>query len=230
MSIQAIVTDIEGTTTDIGFVHRVLFPYAARQLPAYIAAHRDEPRVQALLAEVAAQSGRPGASEAQVVDQLLEWIKLDLKITPLKTLQGWIWREGYERGDFTGHLYPDAAICLRRWHEAGLRLYVYSSGSEEAQRLLFGHSDHGDLTGLFSGFFDTRVGAKREADSYRHIARAIDLPPGRILFLSDIESELDAARTAGLETCLLARAAGLTSSHPVAADFHHIPQLQEVVQ
>ncbi|MGB7290439.1 MAG: HAD-IA family hydrolase, partial [Candidatus Macondimonas sp.] len=109
-------------------------------------------------------------------------------------------------------------------------LYVYSSGSEEAQRLLFGHSDHGDLTGVFNGFFDTRVGAKREADSYRHIALAIDLPPERILFLSDIESELDAARTAGLKTCLLARAAGLTSSHPVAADFHHIPQLQEVVQ
>lgn len=228
MTIQAVVTDIEGTTTDIGFVHRVLFPYAARRLPAYVAAHRDEPALQALLVEVAAASGQPATSEAAVVDQLLEWIKLDLKMTPLKTLQGWIWREGYQRGDFTGHVYPDAAVCLRRWSAAGLRLYVYSSGSEEAQRLLFGHSNHGDLTPLFGGYFDTRVGAKREAESYRRIVEAIGIAADRTLFLSDIESELDAARAAGLETCLLARGGGLTSDHPIAADFHHIPQLKEV--
>ena len=228
MRIEAVVTDIEGTTTDIGFVHRVLFPYAARALPAYVAAHRAEPALQALLRDVAVQSGRPEASEAEIVDQLLEWIKLDLKLTPLKTLQGWIWREGYQRGDFTGHVYPDAAVCLRRWHAAGLRLYVYSSGSEEAQRLLFGHSDHGDLTGLFSGYFDTRIGAKREPDSYRRIAETVGLPPDRIVFLSDIEAELDAARTAGLATCLLARGSEMTSEHPVARDFHHIAQLQEV--
>jgi enolase-phosphatase E1 len=228
MRIEAVVTDIEGTTTDIGFVHRVLFPYAARALPAHVAAHRAEPALQALLRDVAIQSGRPEASEAEVVDQLLEWIKLDLKLTPLKTLQGWIWREGYQRGDFTGHVYPDAVVGLRRWHAAGLRLYVYSSGSEEAQRLLFGHSDHGDLTGLFSGYFDTRIGAKRAADSYRHIAAAIAIAPERILFLSDIEAELDAARTAGLATCLLARGGETTSEHPLARDFHHIPQLQEI--
>ena len=228
MRIEAVVTDIEGTTTDIGFVHRVLFPYAARALPAYVAAHRAEPALQALLRDVAGQSGRPEASEAEIVDQLLGWIKLDLKLTPLKTLQGWIWREGYQRGDFTGHVYPDAAACLRRWHAAGLRLYVYSSGSEEAQRLLFGHSDHGDLTGLFSGYFDTRIGAKREPASYRRIAETVGFPPDRILFLSDIEAELDAARTAGLVTCLLARGCEMTSPHPVARDFHHIPQLQEV--
>lgn len=228
MRIEAVVTDIEGTTTDIGFVHRVLFPYAARALPGHVAAHRAEPALQALLRDVAIQSGRPEASEAEIVDQLLEWIKLDLKLTPLKTLQGWIWREGYQRGDFTGHVYPDAVVCLRRWHAAGLRLYVYSSGSEEAQRLLFGHSDHGDLTGLFSGYFDTRIGAKRAADSYRHIAAAIAIAPERILFLSDIEAELDAARTAGLATCLLARGGETTSEHPLARDFHHIPQLQEI--
>jgi len=141
MSIQAILTDIEGTTTDLGFVQRVLFPYAAQRLPEFVAAHRDEPRMRALLIEVASQAGLARADEAEVVRLLLDWIKLDLKLTPLKTLQGWIWREGYERGDFTGHIYADAVEQLRHWHADGLRLYVYSSGSEEAQRLLFRYSD-----------------------------------------------------------------------------------------
>lgn len=227
MSIQAILTDIEGTTTDLGFVQRVLFPYAAQRLPEFVAAHRDEPRMRALLIDVASQAGLARADEAEVVRLLLDWIKLDLKLTPLKTLQGWIWREGYERGDFTGHVYADAAEMLRRWHADGLRLYVYSSGSEEAQRLLFRYSDAGDLSGLFSGYFDTRIGAKREVDSYRRIVQAIELPPNQILFLSDITAELDAARAAGLATCLLARDAQVESEHPVARDFQHIRLPQE---
>lgn len=222
MSIRAILTDIEGTTTDLGFVQRVLFPYAARRLPDFVAAHRDEPRMRALLIDVASQAGLAHADEAEVVRLLLDWIKLDLKLTPLKMLQGWIWREGYERGDFTGHVYADAVELLRRWHADGLRLYVYSSGSEEAQRLLFRYSDAGDLSGLFSAYFDTRIGAKREVDSYRRIAQAIGLPPDRILFLSDIVAELDAARAAGLATCLLARDTQVVCEHPVARDFHHI--------
>ncbi len=222
MNIRAILTDIEGTTTDLGFVQRVLFPYAARRLPEFVAAHRDEPRMRALLIDVASQAGLAHADEAEVVRLLLDWIKLDLKLTPLKMLQGWIWREGYERGDFTGHVYADAVELLRRWHAAGLRLYVYSSGSEEAQRLLFRYSDAGDLSGLFSAYFDTRIGAKREVDSYRRIAQAIGLPPDRILFLSDIVAELDAARAAGLATCLLARDTQVVCEHPVARDFHHI--------
>jgi len=227
MSIRAILTDIEGTTTDLGFVQRVLFPYAAQRLPAFVAAHRDEPRMRALLIDVATQAGLARADEDRVIDLLLDWIRLDLKLTPLKTLQGWIWREGYERGDFTGHIYADAAEMLRRWHADGLRLYVYSSGSEEAQRLLFRYSDQGDLSGLFSGYFDTRIGAKREVDSYRRIAQAVDLPPAQILFLSDIAAELDAARAAGFATCLLARDTEVRCDHPVARDFHHIPPLQE---
>jgi enolase-phosphatase E1 len=123
----------------------------------------------------------------------------------LKAIQGVIWEEGYRRGDFRGHVYPDAAAALHRWHDAGVRLYVYSSGSIQAQKLLFGHSDQGDLTPLFSGYFDTTSGGKKEPDSYRRVAQAIGLPAGDILFLSDIEAELDAALEAGMQTCQLVR-------------------------
>jgi len=120
-------------------------------------------------------------------------------------LQGMMWREGYERGDFRGHVYADAAAALRAWHDAGTRLAVFSSGSVGAQKLLFGHSEDGDLASLFDAFFDTEVGHKREADSYRRIAQALDQPSGEILFLSDVVEELDAARDAGMQTRLLDR-------------------------
>ncbi|MGH8077776.1 MAG: acireductone synthase, partial [Lysobacter sp.] len=116
-----------------------------------------------------------------------------------------VWADGYSNADFTAHIYPDAAPALRQWHTAGLPLFVYSSGSVPAQRLFFGHSAAGDLTPLFSGWFDTEVGGKREADSYRRIAESIGLPPSEILFLSDIVEELDAAREAGVQTMLVDR-------------------------
>jgi enolase-phosphatase E1 len=116
-----------------------------------------------------------------------------------------IWEAGYQSGDYQGHIYPDAAEALRQWHGQGLQLYVYSSGSVHAQKLLFGHTDHGDLTPLFSGYFDTRVGAKQETASYRNIAESLGLPAHEILFLSDIEAELDAAKSAGMATCWLVR-------------------------
>jgi enolase-phosphatase E1 len=116
-----------------------------------------------------------------------------------------IWADGYRSTDFTAHIYPDAAEALRQWHATGLPLYVYSSGSVPAQRLFFGHSDAGDLSGLFSGWFDTEIGGKREADSYRRIAESIGLPAADILFLSDVVAELDAAREAGMATVLIDR-------------------------
>ncbi|WBX86442.1 acireductone synthase [Sphingosinicella microcystinivorans] len=193
---RAVLTDIEGTTSSIAFVTDTLFPYARARLADWIAAHPEE--AAPILKDV------PG----DALETLTRWIDEDRKETALKTLQGLIWAEGYADGTLKGHVYADAAEALRRWHAAGLRLYVYSSGSVAAQKLIFGHSDAGDLTPLFSGYFDTTTGPKKEADSYRRIAQEIGLPPEDILFLSDSVPEIEAARAAGLRTCLVDRETG----------------------
>ncbi|GAB4297014.1 MAG: acireductone synthase [Thiohalomonadaceae bacterium] len=202
--IRAILTDIEGTTSSLSFVKDVLFPYARRQMDDFLRAHAAEPAVAEQLSAVSATVGRV-LSLAEAGAQLRQWIDEDRKITPLKALQGMIWEEGYRNGDFTGHVYADAAQRLRAWQAARVRLYVFSSGSVQAQKLLFGYSDHGDLTALFSGYFDTTSGNKRDPAAYATIAAAIGLPPQEILFLSDIVEELDAAQAAGMRTCQLVR-------------------------
>ena len=218
--IRAIVTDIEGTTTSISFVADVLFPYAREHMDEFIRSHRDDAEVRGLLGEVGKACGQP-LDDNQAIAQLIRWIDEDRKIGPLKALQGLIWEAGYGDGYFHGHVYPDAVRKLREWKEAGLDLYLYSSGSTHAQKLLFGHTEYGDLTGLFSGFFDTRVGAKQAPDSYRTIAREINLPTHEILFLSDTASELDAASMAGFNTCQLSREnARIAENHPCATDFN----------
>jgi enolase-phosphatase E1 len=214
--IAAVLLDIEGTTTPVAFVHEVLFPYARSALPEFLAAHSHVPDVAAALAEV-----RRLAPGRDTLGTLLHWMDEDAKVTPLKTIQGLIWREGYGRGVLRGRVYDDVAPSLRRWSKAGLRLAVFSSGSSEAQQLLFTHTPDGDLSGLFSGFFDTRVGGKRDADSYARLAIALRLPTAEILFLSDIEAELDAAAVAGMRTCQLVRPQDGTipsDRHPTAAD------------
>lgn len=222
--IRAILTDIEGTTSSISFVHEVLFPYAREHLAEFVRAHQQLPEVAAQLREVSREAGRTLDTE-QAIAQLLAWIAEDKKITPLKALQGMIWERGYKSGDFTGHVYADAARGLRHWQQSGLKLYVYSSGSVQAQQLLFGYSDEGDLTPLFSGYFDTRIGNKREAGSYRAIAAEMQLAAAEILFLSDIKEELDAAKEAGMQTRWLVREAeGLDSeaTHPQVKNFDTI--------
>jgi enolase-phosphatase E1 len=213
----AIITDIEGTTTPVAFVHDVLFPYARARLPAFLRDHEARPDVARELAEIARLV--PGADPLRALNG---WMDGDAKIGPLKALQGMIWQEGYADGALQGALYADVAPVLRRWHSAGVRLFVYSSGSVAAQKLLFRHSVAGDLEGLFSGFFDTGVGGKREAGSYAAIARALGLPAGEIMFLSDVTQELDAAAAAGLRRCQLVRPEDGTVAgvaHPVAVDF-----------
>jgi enolase-phosphatase E1 len=224
---RAALVDVEGTTSTIAFVHDVLFPYADEHLDAYVAAHRSEPEVAQAMRDAARLAGlEPGADDAAVLAHLHAWIAHDRKATPLKTLQGLIWAEGYARTGLRGHVYPDAAAGLRRWHAAGVRLYVYSSGSVEAQRVLFANSAQGDLSALFSGNFDTTVGGKREAPSYRAIADVIALPPRDVVFLSDVDAELDAARTAGMQTVRLLRPAdtpaGATTAHPSAVSFDEL--------
>jgi len=204
MTLRAILTDIEGTTSSISFVKDVLFPYARRALPGFVAARSHDPAVRKWLDAVAADNGGI-CDDSMVVEVLQGWIDEDRKHTALKALQGMIWADGYRSADFSAHIYPDAPPALRQWHAAGLPLYVYSSGSVPAQRLFFGHSDAGDLTGLISGWFDTEIGGKREAASYRRIADSIGVAPDEILFLSDIVQELDAAREAGLRTVLVDR-------------------------
>ena len=204
MSVSTILTDIEGTTSSISFVKDVLFPYARRALPGFVREHGDDPEVRRWLDVVATEHGSI-CSDDVIVETLQGWIDQDRKHTALKALQGLIWEAGYRDADFTAHIYPDAAPALRDWHAQGYPLYVYSSGSVPAQKLFFGHSDAGDLSPMFSGWFDTEVGGKREAASYRAIAEHIGVPPGDILFLSDVVEELDAARDAGLQTCLIDR-------------------------
>jgi len=207
----AIVTDIEGTTTPISFVHRVLFPYARERMAAFVA------------------SGHAALSDVPEpkLETLLGWMDRDEKITALKTIQGLIWEQGYTEGALKAELYADVSPALKRWARAGLRLYVYSSGSVPAQKLLFGHTPEGDLTALFQAYFDTRVGPKRETASYAGIAKGIGLPGEELLFLSDVEAELDAAQAAGLQTCQLVRAQDGTiasTRHATAADFTEVAQ------
>jgi enolase-phosphatase E1 len=215
--IRLVVTDIEGTTSPIAFVHQVLFPFAAAELGPFLAARGNDPAVAAVLADVAARA--PGeAPEAA----LRRWMAADEKITPLKTLQGMIWEAGFRDGRLRGKLWPDVAPRLRAWHAGGVPLAVFSSGSVAAQKLLFGFSEAGDLTPLFSGFFDTTTGPKREAASYRAILSALGATPAETLFLSDVEAELDAAAEAGIATCQIVRAEDGTKPglrHPVAPDF-----------
>lgn len=219
MPIKAILTDIEGTTSAVSFVFDVLFPYAAAHLPDYVRQHADEPAVVAQLMAVREDSGEVGADVERCIEILLGWIAEDRKATPLKALQGMVWEQGYRAGQLKGHVYPDAVDALRHWHAEGFRLYVYSSGSIQAQKLIFGCSEAGDLTPLFSGYFDTTSGPKREAQSYRTIAGAIGLPGEEILFLSDVVQELDAAQQAGLQTIGLAREGGVLEGHDTVASF-----------
>lgn len=221
--IKAIVTDIEGTTSSLSFVKDVLFPYARTKLPEFVRLHREEPQIHQLIADTCREAEIEQDFET-AIGQLIQWIDEDKKITPLKVLQGLIWRAGYEQDDFKGHLYPDAVANLKTWHNQNITLYVYSSGSVLAQKLLFGHTEDGDLTPLFSGFFDTNIGGKKEADSYRKIAEEIGLPPENILFLSDIEEELNAAKTSGFHTYWLIRdrQPDATPGHPQVRNFYEI--------
>jgi enolase-phosphatase E1 len=223
--IKAILTDIEGTTTSLAFVKDVLFPYSRAHLKDFLRAHANEPAVRAELeAARRLEANGHALDDAQLAEVLLRWIDEDRKLTPLKTLQGLIWEEGYRSGAFRGHVYEDAVRALQRWRAQGLKLYVFSSGSVQAQKLLFAHTAYGDLTPLFDGFFDTTVGAKKDPQAYRRIAAAVGLAPREMLFLSDIEAELDAASAAGLATVQLVRGPETkpAAGHPQARHFDEI--------
>ncbi|MEE4298825.1 MAG: acireductone synthase [Pseudomonadales bacterium] len=225
MAVRAVLVDIEGTTSAISFVHDVLFPYAREALPAFLHGNAGDEDVRREIEATAAEAGLDPADLDAIADTLRRWIDEDRKATPLKALQGLIWEHGYATGAYRAHVYDDAVEALEAWHAAGLRLYVYSSGSVHAQKLFFRHSVAGDLLPLFSGHFDTTTGPKREAVSYRRIATAIGLPAEAILFLSDVPEELDAAKAAGMQTTWVVRenegrhtlAEAARAAHPAVA-------------
>ncbi|HEX3897024.1 MAG TPA: acireductone synthase [Rudaea sp.] len=223
--IKAILTDIEGTTSSISFVKETLFPYARKHLPAFIVTHGDDTGVRHWLHEAAKEADLVSATQDEMIALLQRWIDEDRKSTALKALQGMIWEEGYRNGEFKAHVYADVPPAFKEWTDKGLAVYVYSSGSVPAQKLFFGFSEAGDVTATFSGYFDTEIGAKRDPDSYRRIANDIGVSAGEILFLSDTVEELDAARTAGMRTMLLARPPSTCPNggpHPCVNDFHAI--------
>jgi len=219
-----IVTDIEGTTSSISFVHEVLFPYASAHLESFVLHNQNSPDVRTQLDEAARIAGLALSDTDTIIKQLLQWIADDKKITPLKAIQGMIWQQGYKNGDFKGHIYEDAYLALRHWESSGIKLHIYSSGSVTAQKLLFGHTDFGNLNTLFSDNFDTLIGGKKETSSYRKIIEQLKVAAHNILFLSDTVEELDAAKEAGMQTYWLVRAGDLPTKphHRIAQSFSDI--------
>lgn len=221
-----ILTDVEGTTTSISFVHETLFPFAKERLKSYVENHKDENQVieaLSLTKKTAQEEDHKTINDAEACELLLKWIKEDRKHPALKSLQGYIWEEGYTDGSIKGHVYPDVLPALKKWKEAGIGLGVYSSGSVKAQHLIFEFSSAGNLRPYFSHHFDTAVGHKREVDSYTNIARELNINPQDILFLSDIKEELDAAKASGMKTIQLVRQDDVVlGSHDKVVNFSEI--------
>ena len=203
--VRAILLDIEGTTTPIAFVHDVLFSYAREHVREFLAANSAAEEI-ALLREEHAVDVKEGRNPPPLTAEYVEWlIALDRKSTGLKSLQGKIWRQGYVEGSLKSQVFADVAPAFERWRGRGLRISIFSSGSVLAQQLLFAHTEAGDLTPFIDSYFDTKIGKKGEAGSYRRIAEAMGISPEEILFISDVGVELDAANEAGMKTLLSIR-------------------------
>jgi enolase-phosphatase E1 len=207
--VRGILLDIEGTTTPIAFVHDVLFSYARDHVREFLQANADKEEVWAdvaLLNDEHADDVRKGRNPPPLVADYVEWlIALDRKSTGLKSLQGKIWRQGYEDGSLKSQVFADVAPAFERWHARGLSINIFSSGSVLAQKLLFAHTEFGDLTRFIDDYFDTNVGKKGEVGSYTRIAKKMGLAAAEILFVSDVVEELDAAHDAGMKVLLSMR-------------------------
>ena len=231
-----VLLDVEGTTTPVDFVFRVLFPLAHARVGEFLEAHASDPDAARDVAGLRDQHVRDAAAglrppawdgSAAGATAYARWLMdQDRKLTALKSLQGKIWALAYAQGRLRGQVYDDVPPALARWTGTGRRVAIFSSGSVLAQKLIFGHSDHGDLTPFLSAYFDTATGAKREAESYRRIATALGAPASAGLFVSDVVAELDAAREAGMATALAVRTPPPGPSghrHPEVTSFDLIP-------
>jgi len=225
---RGILLDVEGTTSSISFVYEVLFAFARQHIAEFLATHRLDPQVRAAASALANETGATGATlddpagTSRIVLAALDLINRDVKSTPLKALQGMIWRGGFHSGELVAHVFDDVPEALAHWADSGLDVRIYSSGSIEAQKLFFAHTAGGDLTPHLRGHYDTTTGPKREAASYRSIAADMQMEPREILFVSDIGAELDAARQAGMATALANRPGnsdpgGLLEHDPLAS-------------
>lgn len=229
-SIRGVLLDIEGTTSSVRYVYDVLFPFALDGLVPFLEQYWQQPDVVAACDQVARDAGHeslaawcgPSADQSarrqRVIDEVRRLMANDVKATGLKALQGLIWQQGYDAGQLVSHVYDDVPPALAAWRKAGLDVRIYSSGSIAAQKVFFAHTEFGDLLPFLRGHYDTTTGPKREATSYRTIARVMELPPESILFCSDIPAELDAAREAGMQTRLVVR----PGNAPVANDVTHV--------
>lgn len=214
--------DIEGTTTDINFVHKILFPYSKERLPQFVRDHESTPAVQAAITsvkETVQQEEKITLDLEGVITKLNEWIANDRKHGALKELQGLIWDKGYSENDFRGHVYPDVKPFFEKLKNSGAQIGIYSSGSVHAQKLIFGFSEAGDLTPYISYYFDTKVGAKREKNSYVTIAHETKIESSNIHFFSDIPQELEAAKEAGFQISHVVREGTQPSHFPMIKNF-----------
>ena len=212
---KCILLDVEGTTSSISFVYDVMFPYVRENLAPFLANNWNSDSVQGCLPLLANDIGKDSVDEwldadgptaqQQVATAVTKLMDDDVKATGLKQLQGMIWKDGFESGQMTAHLFDDVADCMRKWHADGIEIRIYSSGSIAAQKLFFGHCVAGNLLPLIAGHYDTTIGSKKESASYVAIADDIGLPPSEIIFISDVPAELDAARSAGMQVILSIR-------------------------
>lgn len=240
-AIRAVLLDIEGTTTPIDFVYKTLFPYARARIDEYLSANWSQQSVREDLTGLINQNaddvhrGLEPPLLAERADQVsveaaaayLRWLMdQDRKVTALKSLQGKIWEEGYRKGELKGEVFDDVPPAFKRWRDEERMICIYSSGSVLAQKLLFANTSAGDLTPLISGYYDTKSGPKKEAESYRRIAKECELKPAELIFVSDVTDELDAAATAGLRTVLCVRPGNhpqdTANQHPVISTFDQV--------
>lgn len=239
-----VLLDIEGTTTSISFVKDTLFPYARQHVSEYLTAHWDDPETKSIVNNLIQQSLEDDTSDKSVAidkNTTTEELKLavvryilwqmdrDLKTTPLKQLQGLIWQEAYVTGQISGHVYEDVLEVLKSWNNSGKNAYIYSSGSVQAQKLLFGHSTYGDLTSLLHGYFDANIGPKISSASYTSICKNIDVPPQDVLFLTDVPKEAYAAKEAGLQVVLVTRPGNADLSDTDKQTFDVIHSFEQLV-
>lgn len=239
--LTAVLLDIEGTTTPIAFVHDVLFSFARTHLRGHLESHFDSTPMKEVVRRLGAEhagdvaagfhppalslAARETAIESSVA--YVTWLMdRDRKSPALKLLQGHIWERGYQSGELRGQVFDDVPPAIRRWRERGVVVAIYSSGSELAQRRLFESTGHGDLTPFIAGFFDTAVGAKVDAGSYRRIAGALDRPVESVLFVSDVSPELSAARDAGLAVVLSLRPGN--APQPDAGRYDQVTSFDEI--
>jgi enolase-phosphatase E1 len=216
--ISTILLDIEGTTTPVDFVYKVLFPYARLRMQDFLFDHFSDAEVQAAIAQLQQEhlqdkpsnppplSAQSQPTQIESLVNYIHWLmEQDRKSTPLKTIQGKIWEAGYRNGELRGEVFADVPAAFERWHKQSKAICIYSSGSVLAQKLIFAHTDYGDLTNYLTAYFDTHIGGKKESKSYQRIAEKLTCLPTNILFISDVTSELDAAREAHFQTLCCVR-------------------------